>query len=338
MKKHYITIAQEKVPVSYENRDIFGLRFYPENPRIASIISKHRDKVNDDFIGEELWSRNETHELKRRIERHGGLMHPVIVHEKYVIEGNTRLCAYRRLHKQAEDEGTDNKKWSNIECQVLLAKLNKKQIYVLLGDEHIIGKIKWDTYEKGCWMTKMREEENFTDEEIKEITSLPIPAIRNHIEAYKMMVKEQVEDTNRFSHFVQLVSNAEIKKVKKRDPDIIKKCVGAIKDGQFKDAKDLRKVPDICKDKKAKRRLFEYGEPCDEVYVSLKAAHPMIGSTFVKAADDVCRRMSRLKRKEREEIAEDNKARIIIKRLAKEGRKLHTEIEALHDEQTKKQT
>lgn len=337
MKETYITIAQEKVPVSYENRDIFELRFYPENPRIASIISKHRDKVNDDFIDKELWDRNETHQLKGRIERHDGLIHPVIVHGNYVIEGNTRLCAYRHLYKQAEEEGKDSAKWRHISCQVLLTTLKKKQIYELLGDEHIIGKIDWNTYEKGCWMTKMLEEEKFSHEDIKGITSLSIQTIKYHIEAYKMMITEKVEDTKKFSHFLQLVSNAEIRATKKRDPQLIDKCVEAIKDGQFKDAKDLRKVPKICKDKNAKKRLFEYGESCDEVYHSLKAMHPMIGSTFVRMAEDVCKKMLNLKRKEREEIAEDHKARNIVKKLAKESKKLYTEIQELYDQETNKQ-
>ncbi len=336
MKEDYITVGQKKVRVSYESRDIFKLRFYPENPRIASIISKHPDKISDDFIDKELWNRNETHQLKRRIERHGGLIHPVIVQENYVVEGNTRLCTYRHLYKQAEEEGGDTKQWQHISCQVLLTKLDKKRLYELLGDEHIIGKINWDTYEKGCWMTKMLQEENLSYEDIKDITSLSIQIIKNHIETYNMMVIEKVDDTKKFSHFLQLISNAEIRKVKKRDPQILDKCIKAIKNSQFKDAKDLRKVPEICKNKKAKKRLFEYGERCDEVYHSLKASHPTIGSTFVRAADDVCGRMYSLKRKEREEIAEDNKARNIIKKLAKESRKLHKEIEALYDQRTKK--
>ena len=71
---------------------------------------------------------------------------------------------------------------------LLLSSISKIQLYRLLCNEHIVGKIKWDTYEKGNMLTKMKEEENMDWEEIEKISKLSVPVIKQHIEAYKLMV------------------------------------------------------------------------------------------------------------------------------------------------------
>lgn len=333
MNDNHITVGGLEIPVTYELRDIFKLHFYKENPRIASIIVKHDAPLDDDFIEKQLWERNETHALKRRIEKHNGLIHPVIIYKDYVIEGNTRLCAYRRLYKQAVDESRDPSHWSKISCQVLQRELDKKRIYELLGDEHILGKIDWNTYEKGCWMTRMMEVDDLDSDEIANIIGLSVSTVRNHITAYMLMVEKEVEEPKKFSHFLQLVGNAEIKKIEKHhDDSIIDKCVDAIKEGQFRDAKDLRKIPKIYKDRTARKRFFEYGEDCDDVYTQLKADHPSVGSTFINTANDVCERMRKLKRKEREDLSSDAKARYRIEKLAKDSNKLNDEIKKIYEE------
>lgn len=318
----FISIAGEKIPFSYEMRDIFKLMFHPENPRIASIIAKRGEKVDDDFIDRNLWDRNATHQLKRNIEDHGGLQHPVIVYDHYVVEGNTRLCCFRHLYDETKDE-----KWRKINCQVLLQALTKKQINLLLGNEHIVGKIDWDTYEKGCWLTRMFEQDGYSYDEIKEITRLSIPLIKTHIEAYKTMVKENISDTKKFSHFVQLFSNSEIRNIKKqKDAGIYEKVVKAIKNDQFRDAKDIRKVPAVCKHKSSKKRLFDDGEDCEQVYVDLKAKAPTIDSVFTRSVEDITGRLRNLTRKERAEIARSKRDLDKIKRLAREVVKLCKEL------------
>ena len=184
-----------------------------------------------------------------------------------------------------------------------------------------------DTFEKGCWLTRMHEEDHYTLEEIKEITRLSIPIILTHIKAYKTMVKENISDSRKFSHFVQLYSNSEIKKIQKeKDPEIYRKAINAIKSGQFKDAKDIRKIPVICKDKKSKKRLFDNGEDSEEVYIDLKSKAPTIDSVFIRSVEDITERLRNLQRGERERIAENKREIDKIKKLAKEIIKLCKEL------------
>lgn len=228
LNENHISLSGKDIPIKHEKIDIFKLKFYPENPRIASIIDKSKDK-SETFIDNELWNRNETHDLKRRIERHGGLIHEIIVWKDNVLEGNTRLCCFRHLYNEYQDD-----KWKKIDCTVIIGDITKKEINSLLADEHIIGKIKWDTYEKGCWMTMMKKRENYDWDELEKIVGKSRAWIENHIDAYNMMVKANVGEKAKFSHFVQAIPV--IKKLKDKEPQIENKIVTAIKNEQFEDA------------------------------------------------------------------------------------------------------
>lgn len=313
-KKNYITISGEQIPCRYEKIDIYRLEYYEENPRIGSIIAKNKGAVDQEFIGKKLWDRDETHVLMGRIEEDGGLIHKILVFDNKVVEGNTRLCVYRHLHEKTKDE-----KWRTIPCQILEAEINKKQLYRLLCNEHIVGKIEWDTYEKGCLLTKMLETDHMKEEEISKISKLTVGKVKEHIAAYKLMVKESDNNPKRFSHYVQLVVNAEVKKIsKEKDKEIYKKIAGAIKNDQFQDAKNLRHVQDVYNDKVSRRRFFEEGDNFSEVFDDLKANKLSVGSTFVRATDDLTERMKKLTRAEREEIQKSQDGRLKIQKLFKE--------------------
>lgn len=322
-EENFITISGVKLPCKYQKIDIHELEFFEENPRIASIIEKNKERVTQKFIDEKLWDSDNTHTLKRRIEEDGGLIHPVIVHDNKVIEGNTRLCAFRHLYEETKDD-----KWRHIDCQILLTEIDKKQLYRLLCNEHIVGKIAWDTYEKGNMLTRMLEQENMTYEDISGISKLSVPKVKEHIAAYKLMTKENDTNTKRFSHYVQLVNNAEVRQISKnKDPDIYKKIVTAIKNDQFADAKNLRHIQEIYQNKKSKRRFFDDGDEFTEVYDDLKANKIILSSSFLQHVEDLEERMRKLTRDEREEIKKSNEGKMKIEKLFKDLINLCAELE-----------
>jgi hypothetical protein len=330
--KNYINLLGKKIPIFEEFRKISELNFYKENPRIASIIQKEKQLGNiitDELIDEKLWGIDGTHKIFRRIQKHGGLINPVVVYKNEVIEGNTRLCAYRHLYKIAVEENDDPQRWEMISCKVLLEQLSNSQIYALLGDEHIVGKIEWGTFEKALWMNQMLEEQGFNIEDVKKVTGLSEPTIYKYVGAYKTMIKENVGDPKKFSHFEQLVGNSAIKDIeKKTDPDIKKKVIVAIKSGQINQAMDVRKIPVVWKDKNS-RKKFISGENIDQVYSELKAKVPTIDNVFIKVLQDVYDRMRKLKRADLEQLSCDGKCRLLIKKVAKESKSLSNELENL---------
>ncbi|MBD3340836.1 MAG: hypothetical protein GF353_17135, partial [Candidatus Lokiarchaeota archaeon] len=94
-KENSITIDGKNIPCSIELRDIFELQYYVENPRIHFIISSLGKNVTQEDIEKEMWGADSTKKLFRNIKRNDGLLEEIIVKDNLVIEGNTRLCAYR---------------------------------------------------------------------------------------------------------------------------------------------------------------------------------------------------------------------------------------------------
>ena len=61
-----------------------------------------------------------------------------------VIEGNSRLAAYKKLY-DAEEEERDQ--WEFILCQIV-SSLTKEQLAAYLHQLHVKGKTNWTAYEK----------------------------------------------------------------------------------------------------------------------------------------------------------------------------------------------
>jgi len=318
----YIYLSGKEIPVEYKKVDINELKYYPENPRILSILIQKSKKIDDELIEKELWEKNETHQLRREIEKHGGLIHPIIVYQNYVLEGNTRLCCFRHLYKQYKDE-----KWRFVDCKIIKAKnLSKEKIDTLLGNEHIIGKIAWDTFEKGCWMSKMLRDDGYPLESIKEIVGHSEKWIQDHIWSYETMIKEKIKKKDKFSHFVQIKSNSELWKIKRNvDPKIIDKTIEFIKNGQVPIAQDIRKIPKLWHDKKLRKKL-EDGEKVDQVFHELKAKDITLTSTFLRDAQELTEKMQKLTVVKRDEIKNDDKGKFIIRKLTRECKNLNKEL------------
>lgn len=70
----------------------------------------------------------------RRYQENGGLIEEVLVLGNQVIEGNTRLCAYRNLYKQAP-EGQKSK-WSKIRAKRLLEEIDVKDLFLIRQTSH----------------------------------------------------------------------------------------------------------------------------------------------------------------------------------------------------------
>jgi len=317
-----LSIRGREINYEYRLLGIEEIRFYRKNPRIATILAEHTGEITDEVIDGKLWERDDTHRLYRQIEKDGGLIHPIIVYRNEALEGNTRLCCYRHLYSTTNDE-----RWRYIKCHIILDELTQDEIYRLLCTEHIEGKIDWDAYEKANLFCKMKKEEGMTLEQISEIINESPASIRNKIRAYELMVEHGIVDKNKYSHFEQLVSSGPIREIKKtQDKDIEKKVIKLIKEGKIKKATDIRKIGDIYKHKKARKRLFDQKDELDQVYVDLKAKAPMTDSPFMKDVEDLSRKVKKLRRGEREGLKRSKRDLAKIEQLVKELIRLCREL------------
>ncbi len=302
--------------VTYESRliDIFQISFYEKNPRVATIVSEHKGQISDEIIDKCFWDKDDTHKLKRRIEMDGGLIHPIVVYDGKVLEGNTRLCCYRHLYQETKDD-----RWKLIKSHVIIDKLSNEDIYRLLCTEHITGKVEWDAYDKANMFCKMKDEDGMNLEQIETIVGESTASISYKIRAYKLMVEHGVINKNKYSHFEQMVTSGEIREIKKnQDPDIEEKVIKLIKDGTVRKATDIRSLGAIYKHKEARKRVFQIGEDVEQVYHDLKAKAPMTDSRIIKDVESLTKRVNSLTREERDAITRNKRDISTIEKLTKE--------------------
>lgn len=317
-----LSIRGREINYEYQTLNINDVQFYRKNPRVATILAEDTGEITDEVIDGKLWERNETHKLYRRIEKDGGLIHPILVYHNKVLEGNTRLCCYRHLYSTTNDD-----RWRYIKCHIILEELTQDEIYRLLCTEHIEGKIEWGAYEKANLFCKMKEEEDMTLEQISEIVNESTTSINNKIRAYRMMVEHSVIDKSKYSHFEQLVLSGPIREIKKaQDKDIEEKVIDLIKEGKINKATDIRKIGDIYKHRKARKRLFDQKEELDQVYIDLKAKAPMTDSSFMKDIEGLVKKVRKLSREDREGLKQNKRDSSKIEQLAKELVRLCKEL------------
>lgn len=106
-------IGQKKFEVTETELLQQDLLFYLDNPRVYSVLHENgHDNPTQTEIEEIMCSLDHVKSLKSQIMQNGGLIEPLIVvkrKDRYVVlEGNSRLAAYRILAKN------DPLKWSSI--------------------------------------------------------------------------------------------------------------------------------------------------------------------------------------------------------------------------------
>ncbi len=311
MKETKVSINGQAIAYQIVEKDINEIKFYANNPRIATIVESLPD-VTEDAIDTAIWALPQTHDLKRAIEIDGGLIHPIIVYNNNVLEGNTRLCCYRHLFKQYNSD-----KWRKILCQVITQPLSQDNIYRLLCSEHIVGKIEWTAYEKAHFFFKMQQEGKSL-EDIAKIAKESLPSITNKIKAYKLMIKHGIIEKDKYSYFEQIVLSKPLREIAKKEPEIENKVIEKVKNGTIQKAETIRKVGDIWKHKDARNAAFSRNEVLEDVYINLKANAPMTDSPLMKDTEDLLNRLRNLSREDREAINQNARDRQKIQSLTKE--------------------
>ena len=144
----YLIIGKEKYPVKKCEIEQSKLNFYPENPRVYSILNINNYTPTQKEIEQLMCKQDHVKQLKESIKSNGGLIDPVIVRDGdfVVLEGNSRLAAYRLLHKQ------DPIRWSKIKAIILPKNISDSAVFTLIGQYHIIGRKDWNPYEQAGYL------------------------------------------------------------------------------------------------------------------------------------------------------------------------------------------
>ena len=181
--------------------------------------------------------------LKTSIDANGGLLEPVIVRGNIVLEGNCRLAAYRLLAK------SDINKWAYIRCTVLPDDITEEQVLSLLGTIHIIGRMDWNAFEKAGYLYRTKQKSRRPIRAIADDLGMKVSEATLAVKVYERMREEEDIQPKKWSYYYELLKNPSIVNADEENPDmkIVPKVIEKIKNEEFTDAKDIRKIGTVIK-------------------------------------------------------------------------------------------
>ena len=249
-----IKILRESVEYDEDYRNIDGLKFLKDNPRVYAVTHGELDfdqkpeGEQQDIIFSRLKDESSVKNLVPEIERHGGLIEPILVRldTMEVIEGNSRLAAYRILR----DKGRPGD-WDMIPCH-LISTLTEEQQAAFLNQIHVKGKTQWSAYEKANF-AYVRKVNGWPVDRIAKLFGESAPTIYKRINAIKLMTDSDDDERSHFSYYDVLVRNSDVDSKMKESSALRDRLFDEIRsvgpeDSQSFTAQDLRNgLPAIIK-------------------------------------------------------------------------------------------
>ena len=273
MAKESITVLGREITYEIKDVDISSLEYDPENPRISRIVSRiPPNKVNQNFIEMELLKLDSTKDLIVDLEANKGVVDEIYVLKNKVIEGNRRLCAYRRLYKKYEKDPIDKKRWQMIKARILQNDVTDEEISYILVTFHIKGKTPWDAYEKAAYVHRMIKKLNKAPDEIGKHLGMHKNTIEAMLRAYETMSVKYLrnspensldsgtkDEVKKFSYFDAFYRQKDLVKRVQETPAFLEEFVDWVKEDRFKKAQNVRDLPKILGNKKASKAFYENG-------------------------------------------------------------------------------
>ncbi|RJX20070.1 MAG: hypothetical protein C4575_07335 [Desulforudis sp.] len=254
---HTITIRGKEIEVERCWKNISDIRYYSENPRIYSMVYTGDSRPTQAEIEDRLLRMDHVRQLIQSIKANGGITDPIIVHggTSEVLEGNSRLAAYRAL---ARKDGT---KWAKIKCDVLPPEVEESVVFALLGEYHIIGRKDWAPFEQAGYLWRRNKVHSIDSSQMAAELGLTPKRVNYLIRVYDFMVKKDDKDISHWSYYDEYLKSNPIKKARAEHPDLDELIVKDIKRGKLAKAADIRdKLTVIARDKKKALPNFVNGQ------------------------------------------------------------------------------
>jgi hypothetical protein len=232
-----------EVPTITREISVKELNFYPENPRIYSIVHADGQKPTQAEILERLQILEHVRQLVQDIRANGGLIDPIIVRQgdMVVLEGNSRLAAYRHLVKD------DPVKWAKVTCTLLPPNIDEHLVFALLAQYHVKGKKDWAPYEKAGFIYRRFKQQKVDLQVAAPELGITRDEAKHLIAVYEFMIESGDQDSAHWSYYDEFLKSRKIKKVREEVAGFDKFIVEEIKTARMGKAMDLRdKLPVIC--------------------------------------------------------------------------------------------
>jgi hypothetical protein len=264
-----IPIKGKKYAVSISYLKHEDLKFYPENPRVYSVLHDGAGKApTQEEIQACLQDMEHVRDLRDDIKENGGLIEPLYVKEKTleVVEGNSRLAAYRMLAEQNAVE------WEIVKCAMLPNDVTDSAIASLLGQLHLKGKKDWRPYEQASFLHRRHYKDKVSISNLAKEVPIKKRLIEHRIAVINCMIKHDDNNLARWSYYDELLKNRKLQAALKDHAGFEEAAVKAIKSGRIKalDFRNKLKVVVRTKSDKPIRQFIE-GAALDDAVKTAKS-------------------------------------------------------------------
>lgn len=235
-QEDFLLLRNRKIPVRVADLPQAELQFYLENPRLYSVVRTDGEEPTQQDVQDVLSKMDHVKQLVQSIKDNGGLIDPVIVQggTNIVLEGNSRLAAYRLLAHQ------DPIKWGLIRARVLPASITESEIFSLLGEYHIIGKKDWAPFEQAGYLYRRHTQHGASVEQLARDINLGQRKIAHLIDTYQFMVDHDERDVDRWSYYDEYLKSNKMNRARKEYPELDELVVEKIRSGEIPRAVDVR--------------------------------------------------------------------------------------------------
>jgi hypothetical protein len=260
-----ILIRGTRIPIRIGAMRHAELRYFVENPRVYSLVRNSGEvEPTQDEIESALQGMEHVRELVQGIRSNGGLIDPLYVRAGTleVIEGNSRLAAYRHL-------STINPiRWALVKCALLPADIDESLVSALLGQWHLKGKKEWPPFEQAGYLFRRHTVHGVDVEALAAEVSLTRAKVSHLLEAYGFMIHHGDTERDHWSYYDEYTKSRKIRRAREIYPQLDGLVVKKIQSGEIARAADLReKLPVICESKpKILKKFVTGGESFEEAF------------------------------------------------------------------------
>lgn len=264
MTTETLTIGKHEYAVDVRDLNQADLLFYPENPRVYSVLNMMGGNPTQEEIEDYMCGLDHVKQLKISIESNGGLIDPLVVRDGdfTVLEGNSRLAAYRLLC------GVDPVKWGKVRCKILPADISDSAIFALLGQYHIIGRKDWEPFEQAHYLYRRHLQTKIPIAFMAQELGISKQKAGKMVEVIEFMIVHNDLNKRHWSHYEEYLKNSHLKKYRQTNPDIDDTIAEAIRTDAVREAADMRKLGKIAAvgDKQSKKIMQQIAEGSIDLY------------------------------------------------------------------------
>ena len=270
-----IALMGEDVPATHELLRISELNFLPDNPRVYAAVREMADFASlmpaekQDRIYGQLLQEPSVTKLIPEIRRDGGLQNPIVVRwdTKQVIEGNSRLAAYRKLHEDSPQDA----RWISIRCLVV-DKLTPDQQTRLLGQAHLRGQTDWSPYAKALYCFSWVEEMCKDATSLSNLSGISAAEIKKNVRIIKLMRENGDDRASNFSYYNVIVTNRRISSAVEQNEELKRVLLADVKNKSFTSQAMRDWLPTVIDKPKFLRRYLRRDSTLEDAFDRAKVS------------------------------------------------------------------